>query len=226
MIAYISQNADNRIIESLRREGFEVHLLAPFDALTAPTNTHADMLLLSVGDTVFVHKDYPVELSDVKNVVKIDEPIGSKYPSDVRLNIAIVGKNAICNTKYASRTILNHLKNQGYEIAHVPQGYAHCSTCIVSTNALITADESIFEAAKMLGIDALKIVSGHISLPPYDYGFIGGASGTDENKVYFCGSLSHHPDGEKIREFIKKHGKDVCELTPLPLEDIGGMLLI
>lgn len=226
MIAYLSQNADKIIIDALKQEDFEVKLLAPFRALENPVSTHADMLLLALGDTVFVHKDYEnkINLENFKNIVKVDEPVGAKYPNDILFNVAIVGNHAFCNVKHASGTVLDHLKREGYFIHHVSQGYAHCSTLIVDENAIITADEGIANAAREAGIDVLKISSGHISLPPYDYGFIGGASGSTDSAVYFCGSLEHHPDGESIRKFIEAHRKSAIEFSPAPLSDVGGIL--
>ena len=222
MLAYISSNTDNKIIRALEAEGFIVVPLPPFGSLNPPTNTHADMLLCAVGDVLFKHTDYALA-GEFQN---ISEPMSGKYPLDVPLNIAIVGNHAICNEKHASLKVLNHLAEKGYTVRHVEQGYAHCSTCIVSENALITADEGIFAAATSLGIEALKIRAGHISLAPYDYGFIGGASGTTASAVYFCGSLEHHPDGDEIRAFITNHGKRVVELSPSPLADVGGILFI
>lgn len=224
MLAYINQGADKRITDALSKMGFEVVLLAPFGALSAPVASHADMLLLSVGDTLFIHRDYVISNEGFKEAIKIDEPISSKYPNDVLLNIAIVGKNAFANTNHASSTVLKHLAENGYSIHHVSQGYAHCSTCIVSDNAIITADRDISLTAQKNGVDALLITEGHISLPPYNYGFIGGASGTIDDAVYFCGSLAHHPDGAVIRSFVESHGKKVVELSDAPLSDVGGIL--
>ena len=226
MRAYLSKNADKRIIDALKQKGFDVILLAPFSALSHPVDTHADMLLLTIGDTVFVHKDYEIKLDGFNNVIRIDEPMSNKYPNDILLNIAIVGKNVFCNTKYASKTVLNYLIENSFFIHHVSQGYAHCSTCIVSENAIITADVGIAETASKVGIDVLKISEGSISLPPYNHGFIGGACGSHNDKIYFCGSLSYHPDGEKIHQFCEKHGKQVIELVDSPLVDVGGIIIV
>jgi ferredoxin len=224
MRAYISKNADKKIIDALEQGGIEIKSLAPFSALSYPVDTHSDMLLLMINDTVFVHKDYKIDLTDFKNIIKIDEPISNKYPNDVLLNIAVVGKNAFCNTKHASKTVLKYLEENNYAIHHVAQGYAHCSTCIVSESALISADLGIVQEAQKAGIDALLISNGHISLPPYNYGFIGGSCGSCGDKIYFCGSLEFHPDGNKIRQFCEKHGKNAVELLDAPLIDIGGIL--
>lgn len=226
MLAYISKNADKRIIDALNQEGFEIHLLAPFSALSHPVDTHADMLMLAIDDTVFVHKDYGTDLNGFANIIRIDEPMSNKYPNDILLNIAIVGKNAFCNTKNASKTVLKYLEENGFSLHHVSQGYAHCSSCIVDENAIITADSGIAEAAQQTGIDVLKISEGSISLPPYNYGFIGGACGSFGDKIYFCGSLKYHPDGYKIRRFCENHGKCVVELSDIFLFDVGGILFI
>lgn len=223
MLAYLSQDADKRIFEALASEGIQVHPLAPFGALAHPTHTHADMLLLSVGGIIFKHADY---FCAGESFLNVGEHIGEKYPEDVLLNIAVVGTHVFCNTKYASRTVLEYIDANGFEVHHVAQGYAHCSTCIVSENAIITADEGIAKAAISVGIDVLLIEAGHISLPPYGYGFIGGASGTCGESVYFCGSLKYHPDGDRIGQFIEKNGKRTVELLDAPLCDVGGILFI
>lgn len=226
MFAYLSEKADNEIINSLNKNGFDVILLPTFNALSNPVSTHADMLLLAVGNTLFIHKDYDISIKGFENVIKIDEPISCQYPNDVLLNIAVVGKNVFANTKYVSKTILSFLRENGYTIHHVQQGYAHCSTCIVDDNAIITADKSIAHTAQSIGIDALLIEEGYISLPPYQYGFIGGSCGSHKDVIYFCGSLEHHPNGEKIRNFIEAHEKNVFELAKSTLSDIGGILFI
>ena len=222
MRAYLSQNTDKGIIDALRQEGFVVKTLAPFSALAEPVSSHADMLLFAVNGKIFKHKSY--EIDDIENAINIEERMGEKYPLDVPLNIALVGKNAFCNTQHASRTVLDYLKSLKISVHHVSQGYAHCSTCIVGDNAIITADASIANAAITVGIDTLKICEGHISLPPYSYGFIGGASGVTESAVYFCGSIKYHPDGERIKEFCEAHGKKAVELINAPLSDVGGIL--
>ena len=227
MLAFLSSETPKNIICALEKLGARCVSLPPFSALQKPVASHADMLLLACEGTLFVHKDYPFSSFDpFDNVITVNGPISSKYPNDILLNIAIVGNCVFANTKFASKTALDFLSEQGKKICHVNQGYAHCSVCTVTDNAIITSDVGIADTAKSVGIDALLISSGHISLTGYDYGFIGGASGTDKDNVYFCGSLSHHPDGESIKSFCESHGKAIVELSDSPLVDIGGILLV
>ena len=81
MIAYLSQNADKRIFDAFRQEGFDAVPLAPFSALSHPVDTHADMLLCDVGDTVFVHEDYQLELNGFKKKEHLENFQLLKSPS-------------------------------------------------------------------------------------------------------------------------------------------------
>ncbi len=227
MHAFLSSKANNRIISALRERGFDVILLQPSKNLDMPVSTHADMLLLAVDNTLFIHKDYPlIDPFGFERIIRIDERMEKRYPYDVLLNIAIVGKNVFANTKHASKTVLEHLERHGYHIHHVSQGYAHCSCLTVGDNALITADKGIAIAAQNNGVDALLINEGYISLPPYQYGFIGGASGSVGDSIYLCGSLEGHPDKDKIIKFCNERKKQIVELCDIPLCDIGGILFI
>ena len=67
---------------------------------------------------------------------------------------------------------------------------------------------------------------GHISLPPYEYGFIGGASGECREEIYFCGDVKTHPSSREILEFIDKHGKKAISLSDGELLDIGSILFV
>lgn len=224
MLAYISERADRALLQALRERGVEVRTIAPHPMLSEPVASHADMLMLDIGNTVLVPREFSAELTGFDDIITISEAMGDSYPRDVLLNIALVGKVAIANTRTASPTALAYLAEHGWRVRHVNQGYAHCSTCSVGDGAIITADEGIARVAREEGIDALLIHSGHIALPPYGYGFIGGASGSTDGAVWLCGSLDHHPDGEMIRKFCLGKHIEIIELSNAPLSDVGGII--
>jgi hypothetical protein len=230
---------DERIGESsltrLINEGFSPILMPPATYLQPAVSAHTDMLIFIGFDRLFCHRRYfesNRELIDKlcrisgKALTLSDEPTGEKYPLDVLFNACIVGKKLICNPKTVSRLILDAAAEQGFETVSVPQGYTKCSVAKVSDGAVITADNAIAEACRAAGIDVLLISEGHISLPPYNFGFIGGASGLCGDKVYFCGSLSSHPDGDRIREFCEKHKKTAISLSSGELQDVGSIYFL
>ena len=199
---------------------FDIRLLPPSSRLPAPVSCHPDMLIASAGSELVVCRYYYEENESVFNGVKVsltDESHGAEYPADVLLNCF-----ELCGKVYGREASASkYIKQKAANFVNVKQGYAHCSTLIFGDHA-VTADEGIFKALTDNGADALKIRPGHIDLPGYGCGFIGGASFCFGNTVYFFGSLSTHPDGEMIREFITSRGYGIEELVKRPLIDLGG----
>ena len=110
------------------------------------------------------------------------------------------------------------------------QGYAKCSAVPVGSNALITADPSIYRTAIQSDIDVLRLGRQETHLTGYDTGFIGGATGFapygSVNKIYFCGDLCHHPQHKEIEHFCQLHGYTCVSLAPIPLTDVGTMIIL
>ena len=130
-----------------------------------------------------------------------------------------------CKSDTVSKAIIRLAERQRLEICHVKQGYPACTTLAFGNNA-ITADAGMADALSRKGVKVTLINNGDISLPPYEYGFIGGASAVYENKVYFLGDLSTHRDGVKIRSAIESAGYKVISLSDEPLSDLGGIIFL
>ena len=92
--------------------------------------------------------------------------------------------------------------------------------------AVITEDASIERAMKENGVDVLRVAPGYVALDGYDRGFIGGASGADNENVYFCGDLSTHPNSNEIKEFCRQHGKNCVSLGSGRLYDVGTIFFL
>jgi hypothetical protein len=162
-------------------------------------------------------------------LVKGQSLLQHNYPYDCAYNVAYTGKIAFHNTKVTDNSItqiLAQLHKGSDPIIHVNQGYTKCSTCIVDSNAIITSDRSIHNAACNHSIDSLLISPGYVQLPGYTYGFIGGASGLCSDRIYFTGHLKEHPDYTRIEHFIAAHNKTIVFLSDLPAIDIGSIFFI
>ena len=231
-VALIDGRAENSIISALESYADKVFALPTFPALSEPVCAHADMLVWCYDKIIFTYADYralaPEIFStleklgyEINTVLKNPSP---EYPRDVALNCAVIGKNIIANAKYCAPEIKAFADKNGLTLLHTNQGYAKCSTVVISENAIITSDASIAAVAKLGGIDTLTVSAGYVSLPPYEYGFIGGASGADTENVYFCGSLDDHPDADKIRAFCQKHNKQVVCLSQDTPKDVGTVM--
>ena len=145
---------------------------------------------------------------------------------DARLNAVSIGSFLIANEKTVSKEILEISKKLGFCTQNVNQGYPNCSILKLNDKNVITADSGIARKLESLGINVLLINPGHIALPPYAYGFIGGACGVDRDKVYFLGNIKLHPDGERMEKFIREAGLIPVNLSDEPLVDLGGLMFI
>ena len=235
MIAIIDCRASEKLLSSLSDHGVLTISLPPSPCLQTGVASHTDMLIFIGFGKLFCHTSYYNNNRDIidriTNIGNLtlslsNEDWASNYPHDVLFNACLVDNMFICNEKTVSKHILNYAREAGAKIINVNQGYTKCSTCIVSERAIITSDKNIEKVCRGLGMDVLLISEGHISLPPYNFGFIGGASGLCCDNVYFCGSLSTHPDGNTIDEFCTKHGKKAISLSDDVLQDVGSIFFI
>ena len=235
MYALIDFRASEASLSALKDCGYTPILMPPAPYLDGAIASHTDMLLFIGFGQLFCHAKYfesnnelidgIISASGLELVISHEET-GNKYPTDVLFNACLVNNKLICNKKSVSKLILNTAENENYKIINVPQGYTKCSICPISDNAIITADKSIARACEDAGIDVLLIGEGDISLPPYNFGFIGGASGMHTDKVFFCGSVDRHVDALIIYEFCAKHEKTVVSLSSDCLQDVGSIFFI
>lgn len=212
---------------ALSRMGYDVRRLPPEAALPHAVCRHPDMLMAKLpSGKLLIQESYfranEVLLSPfVSTFVLTSDTLGGTYPDDVKFNALPVG-----DTLYGGRTVSQTLCSAYSEFVEIRQGYAHCAACRVG-NGIVTADRSLYAALIENGVDALLIESGHIALPPYGYGFIGGASLTlFDTCTAFFGKIEDHPDYGAMKRFADDRGVTLLSLSDEPLTDYGGGYVI
>lgn len=189
---------------------------------------HADMSICHIGgNRVFCAPNGDIKMKAALQeegfeVLTTDNMITAQKPA---LNICISGNNVLCDTKTADNKILTALKNEGMNILHTNQRYTKCSAALVTENAVITSDSSIYELCRNNKIDVLRISYGNIILEGYSYGFIGGCCGLiSKDTLAFSGNIAMHPDYNNIRSFAGNHGVEIISLSDSILCDVGGII--
>ncbi len=228
--AIIDPRLPAEITGNLRKAGFEI-IPAPLTELVdTPLSGHPDIQMFLHDNNLFVHPSIdPLFLKSVEmyvNIIQCSTPLAKNYPGDISYNIACTGQIALHRKGSTDRTILEYMQNNNIEIAATKQGYTKCSTMIVDDNSIVTSDRSINTAAKNAGLDTLLIAPGHIDLPGYSSGFIGGASGRFLDTIYLTGSINDHPDGERITDFIGSRGLQIKILSDQRIFDAGSIFFI
>lgn len=194
-------------------------------------STHPDMQIHFITEDTAVCPPSTTEYyrdilpSYIKILSGVSEASGT-YPEISAYNIARVGKFVICNTKFAEKSIIDFYKENEYTIVHTNQGYAKCNICPLSDNTFITEDKGIFNATKATqGIYPILINPGFISLKGFEYGFIGGATGSFKNNVFFCGSLKNNGNSKEIIDALSNCNCRYIELSDNPLCDLGSIIV-
>lgn len=213
------------LAQSLAAQEIEAFWVPDDAALDPRLAGHADLVVFCAGMRIFAAEEiYNYIVSYLTNRGYLVEPVtglGKNYPADVPLCICATGKYTIYNpaTAYAPAVAA-----AGGIPVHVNQGYTRCAVLVVDDASIIMGDAGVCRAAKSAGMDTLYIEPGYVTLDGYDTGFIGGASFTIGDTVYFTGTLDSHPDRERILRFITEHGKRPVFLTDRPIFDIGGAI--
>jgi ribosomal protein S8 len=224
------------LIVALNKLGISTFLIERNLNLEESICSHPDCVIFHLNQNLLVDSSISesiVNLLTSKSVVKnyriisIGEMAHSPYPYDIRLNCKRINNKIICNTKYISENLRRLALEYDFELIHVNQGYAACSTVVVNDSAIITDDESIHNSVIKYGIDSLLISKGSVQLKNHNYGFIGGACGMiDRNLLGFYGNIEQHKDANEIIKFLNKYDTQYLNLINGPLTDVGGIIPI
>jgi len=229
----VDSRITNKCEVSLLKEGYTLLKLPKDKRLGESVSSHPDTVLFYLDGEIITTADYcddaPYIFSDIREFcpnIRINftaDERSAKYPDDCIMNALTIGNKIFCKSDSISKAIIEMAKLLGYEIHHTNQGYPACSVLAFGNNA-ITADRGIGAVLEKNGVCVTYITEGGISLPPHEYGFIGGASGVVGNKVYFFGDIMKHTDGDIICKVIKNAGFIPISLSDEALSDFGGII--
>lgn len=231
-ICIIDKRADEIIKIKLKNMGYTLIDSVKCEDLQEPVSYHPDMVICKIGDRELivapnVYDYYRERLKPYGvSVIRGKARLKAEYPENIGYNVARMGKTIIHNFKYTDEIILDHIEKYSYRQVDVSQGYSKCSLGVISDRFGITSDKLIYERLKDEAKDILKIEPGHIELEGYNYGFIGGATGSDGEVFFLAGSLEFHPDGERIKNYFIKNDIEYIELSEGEIMDIGTMIFI
>ena len=235
-LAIVSERIKAQEKAALEAEGFSVLSCPASPLLPPPIAHHPDAIMALLGKTLYCYEGYYKENAAFfealakacphLTVQTLKDAQTSLYPGDCAYNLLFIGRHAFFNPKGLSPALSEACEADGFFIHPVHQGYAACTVCALGDRHAITADGGMEKALRREGISVLKIAEGGISLPPYESGFIGGASGCYEKKVYFFGNITKHPSHKEIARFLSQAGFLPVSLSKEPLCDLGGILFI
>lgn len=220
----------NRILKDyLKSRGCGIIEIGRTDAVYSAIASHADIYLCKIRDELIVAPEqYPlIGKALLQCGAKVScgaSPLGSRYPANVKYNAAQLGEYLIHNFSHTDPLILEKAKEAELQTIRVKQGYTKCNLVVVDEKSAITSDVGLASVLGRYGIDILLISQGHVALPGFPYGFLGGATGRVGKEIIFNGNLSAHLDFEDITSFISERKLQAVWFEDYPLQDIGSII--
>lgn len=208
---FLSENTSPRLLDHLTAHGYTVTTLSRNSTVSFGISDHADVWHCRLG----CRDDSPLISASAAELNK-------GYPAEAAFNAACTGRFFIHRLDITNSRLLEAASSM--TMIDVRQGYTKCSTVIVDENSIITYDQAIAAPCRQAGMDVLLVRPGHIALPGYDTGFIGGTSGRCGDSVLFNGDLSAHPDFNSIQSFIEDRGLSCIWFPGCELTDIGSIV--
>lgn len=230
-IAIIDERAPEAAERSLAKRGYLVLRPPRSKALPEPISGHPDMLMFTHGGTLVSSGAYVEEagwfFDDLARLSRLSfritaDTFGEVYPRDCVFN-ALTIKDTLFAGATVSDAVKQLCRERGLRYVSVKQGYPACTVLGLGSSA-VTADKGMALAMRASGIEVTEIENGGISLPPYDYGFIGGAAGVDGDRVFFLGDPETHPSAKALLGAIERAGLRPVSLMPGPLLDLGRII--
>lgn len=229
--AILDHRASVKTAGALKKYGFTVVFTPKIDHTYTTICGHSDIMVHKLCDDVLVTEPTVCEYFKNKmpeiEVLSGKTILNEKYPYDIAYNAARVGNNIICNKKFTDDIIIEFANKNHLNLINTKQGYAKCSICVVSNEAIITSDKNIQSVALENNIDVLLVNDNQIKLTGFDHGFIGGATGLlNENMLAINGNIELHDNYNEIVQFCAKYNVEVISLNNDEIIDIGSILVV
>lgn len=227
----IDYRASKETFDALKQMKFNIVKTPKHKFVYDAISGHPDIMVHKIGDNELITEPSVYEYFKLKlpeHTVGIGETfLNDKYPGNIAYNVCALSNKIFCNIPNTDRKIFKRYEQMGYEIINVKQGYAKCSICVVSDNAIITADKGIAKAAIQNRIDVLEITNGDVRLDGFEYGFFGGATGlVADNMLAVNGNIERHTDAKRIVDFCANYGVNVISLNNGYIYDIGSIISV
>lgn len=232
-LCIIDEKANNQIVASIEKLGFEVLKMPAHPNLSGACQSHPDISLCRIApDTLVYAKDCDADfITSLKKygltMIPGETALQAEYPYDIPYNGVRIGQYFLHNLRYTDAQIKKLCQGAGLTILHVNQGYTCCSTAVVREHVVITADAGIAKVLQATNkVNTLLLPpQKNIRLPGLDYGFLGGATGRlDDTHFALAGHVKYLENGAEIERFLQKNGVQLINLTNEKPVDLGTLL--
>lgn len=190
---------------------------------------HPDIFFCQTPSVLIVAPNLPEEYFSLLEQHKVkyqkgETTVGKTYPNTAPYNAVVTSKYIIHNLKFTDPLLLKAC--EGLTAIHVNQGYTRCNLLALNENLFISSDKGICNSLLGNGLICHYFPPDEIRLEGFQNGFLGGACGVQDQKLFICGSLRHHSWGNEFRKIVEAEGYEIVELIDNPIQDVGSIILL
>ncbi len=208
---WLSRRAGAELTAYIRSRGHRLRPVEDDPRFGPGVESHADLRMCKMGPS--------------GPVLRLTGAPYPAYPRGAAMCAVVLEGFVIHRLDITDPGILAYCRERAFREINVRQGYARCSCLPVDGKSVITADPGICAAlSRVPELRVLRVSPGHVSLPGFKTGFLGGAAGRVGDEILFNGDLKRHPDFEAIRDFIASRGLGVRFFESFALEDVGSII--
>lgn len=233
--AIVDERISTKCERALLLQGFNLIKMKAARELNDAVKSHPDILMFVHENNIITSAEYcesfPYIFSDIRDALDsssftfTSDVFEAQYPGDALFNALVIQNKIFMKTDSISDAVKAYADERGLKTVKVKQGYPACTVLAFGASA-ITSDNGMATVMRKEGIKVTVIDNGDISLPPHEYGFIGGACGVYGKEVFFLGDYKTHRNAELIESAILAEGFTPVSLSDEGLFDLGRIIFL
>lgn len=187
---------------------------------------HPDIFIAHIHEQWILAPNVPSDITDLFEKCQIsfirgNKKVGFRYPDTAPYNVFCDEEIAVVS-KHTDESILSQLKSK--DVISVKQGYIACNLARIGSE-FITSDAGIEKELKEKKCVVHFVKPDKIRLSGVPNGFIGGAFGQVDDKVFFTGSRGSSYAG-LLAEIGKRQNREIIFLGKAEAVDVGGIIAL
>jgi len=229
MFAIIDSRSQNDVVNNLREY---VEDLFEFETYGITRNSiagHPDIFIYQDNNQLVIAPNAQAELFEFLNnhnltYVKGKREVGGELYNSVQYNCLSTPDFLFHKSGYTDPAILEI--NKAKEFISLPQAYTRCSLVHLCEDNYMTSDRGIERVLIGKGLSCFYFNPEEITIRDHDKGFIGGAVGIRDKRIFFNGNVELHADGQRLKEHLLNLGLEIVNLSDQYLYDGGCMFFV
>ena len=229
MFAIIDSRSSEEAINNLKEYVTGVYAFQSNGVTGNSISGHPDIFIYQDRNQLVVAPNAPVELFEFlgsHNIAYLmgGKDVGHELDNSVQYNCLSTSQFLFHKSGFTDPLILEINKDK--EFISLPQAYTRCNLVHLCEDKYMTSDRGIENVLLKKGLSCFYFNPEEITIQDHNNGFIGGAVGILDKRIFFNGNVELHADGQKLKEYLLNLDFDIINLSDVSLYDGGCIFFV